>query len=246
MSRRSLGRARMSTVVATGVFVVAWGLALLSWMPVSRAQTSASSTLHCKGLSGPGSGVSASGTHLISLPYINPIRTAEDLCRSIPNAGLVRKYDQLFMFHDWQCGPSVCVNQEPGSVAACGSSCFCVYPGESYFVQVSASSIFQALGRHDPSFAIILDAPPTANHNFVSLPLTSFAANAQDIIDEIGGPVVNNVQRYNTLIDTIEVYTECCGGLNFPVVPGDGPYRRDATRTERVLGPLLVRPPASR
>ncbi len=50
----------------------------------------------------------------------------------------------------------------------------------------------------------------------------STAANALDLINDIGASHVENVQRYNEATDTWEVYEPGSGATPFDIVPGEG------------------------
>ena len=91
-------------------------------------------------------------------PSPNPIRTAEDLAEAIPDVVRVTKRfpggDGVCDSYTWNAVDGICTGSpaggcevpEPGA-EACGSSCFCVHPGEGFEIERTTSRPFQMYGE---------------------------------------------------------------------------------------------------
>ena len=183
-------------------------------------------------------GVSASGNNTFGLPYVREegLNTALDLMRDI-NGG------------NMSTGPCVVLskfNKSTDTLATCarhfGGCAIVNFPlaaGDGMFVRVVSSVPYDFGGSHDPSLVLQLDAAQpgvsATGKNFIVLPYTAVAANALQLMEDIGGgsiaPVLS-VSRFNAVSDTLETYTGRMGSPApnpFSLQPGEAYFVAMAT-----------------
>jgi concanavalin A-like lectin/glucanase superfamily protein/beta-propeller repeat-containing protein/slime mold repeat-containing protein len=131
---------------------------------------------------------SSKGEYWISLPVTSSVRKAEDLCALIPHAITIR---QLFpdVFGLWRTvncfvTPPTCTptNPEPGS---CGSSCFCLDPGEAIQVRANQPTTFQIQGQ---DARVLITLPPGGERYLVSVPFCTDMRTWDDLAIAVGLP----------------------------------------------------------
>ena len=158
-------------------------------------------------------GVSKSGTQSIGLPYNRQvgIDKASDLFNEITASVIVVHNIQRFDSKTDQ-------NQV---YAAGGGVNFSLNKAEGYLIKVGTSGSYVITGTHDPSFVVQLKAAAPgvskSGTQRYAHPYHGVAATAGELFQELS-PQVQNIQRYDSLADSHQVYT--FGSPNFPLVPG--------------------------
>ncbi|ANM30602.1 hypothetical protein ABI59_15005 [Acidobacteria bacterium Mor1] len=189
--------------------LVAFAVAVMAVLATVVLGQSASDTLFCNSLT-----FGASGTHWVSLPVINDLADAEELCDAIPNAvSITERFPES-------------ANQTHN----CGSSgAFPILPGRGFEVVVSAATDWQVFGADDD---VTLTLANSSSY-LISLPFDTPIADAQDLLDEIAssGGSAFNVQRYDNASDGIEVYSGAKSQTPFSIQPGIAYLVRMSTGT---------------
>jgi len=173
-------------------------------------------------LTGPGA-PNGSGRNTLSLPYFRQsnVDNAQQLMIDIGNGavtsvGIVSRYNEgtdLFTGYTGRMG---------------AGSPYPLVGGESYLIAMNSTVNYIVVGAHDPSWVTSLDGPgaPGSGRNFYAPPYNITAANAQQIMSDIGGgaiTAVGIVSRYNKSTDLFAGYTGRMGaGSPYPLLPGEG------------------------
>ncbi len=103
---------------------------------------------------------------------------------------------------------------------------FALQAGEGYLVAMNANTNYVVVGSHDPAHVTSLDAPgaPGTGKNFYAPPYNIVAANALQLMQDIGGGViapVAGVAQFNKATDLFVPYTGRMGaGVPFALAHG--------------------------
>jgi hypothetical protein len=173
-------------------------------------------------LTGPGA-PNGTGRNTLSLPYFRQtgIDNAQQLMLDI-GSGVITPVTTLSRYNEATDG-FVAYTGRMGAGAP-----FALVGGESYLVQMTSTVNYIVVGAHDPSLVTSLDGPgaPGTGRNFYAPPYNITAANAQQLMTDIGGGVitpVTTVSRYNKSTDGFVAYTGRMGaGAPFALLPGEG------------------------
>jgi len=97
---------------------------------------------------------------------------------------------------------------------------------EGYFVKMNSDVSYIVVGSDDPALATSLDKASAGvsatGKNFYAFNYHATAANAKNLMDDIGFANVANVQRFIKSSDTYATYTGRIGsGANFNLTPGE-------------------------
>jgi hypothetical protein len=183
-------------------------------------------------LDGPLSNGSKSGLNSIGLPYNQQtsLVTAEDLIRDIAadNGDVGNLLPTVA-----QLGRVIRTDDSTDIYTGFSGNNFNLVPGEGSKVPIHQNASPQpvtyiSVGSHDPSLAIVLDAPndngSKAGNQLWSYPYHSTAATAEDLILEIqaaqGDTLVEQISLIRRIDDGSDIYTGF-SGPNFALVPGE-------------------------
>lgn len=164
-------------------------------------------------LKGAQGGVSQSGNNTLSLPYNRQqgIDTAQDLFVDILAAGTVQNLQNFLPATD------------SFQIYSFASPNFGLSAGVGVFAKMGAGGAdYIVVGSHDPSASVALSAAgggSQSGNNLYAPPYHGTAATAKDLFIEIGTGVTQNVQRFLTLTDSVQVYS--FASPDFPIVPGE-------------------------
>ncbi len=103
---------------------------------------------------------------------------------------------------------------------------FALAATEGYLVAMVSNTNYIVVGSHDPALSTSLDAPgaPGTGKNFYAPPYNIVAANALQLMQDIGGGVITpvaSVSQFNKATDLFVPYTGRMGaGTPFALAPG--------------------------
>jgi hypothetical protein len=106
-----------------------------------------------------------------------------------------------------------------------GGNNFGITSCEGYLVKMINDTNYVVVGSHAPSFCCNLNAfaagVSATGTNLFSMPYHHTAANARNLIDDIGSTDCQNVQKFVESSDNWDIYGSTTGGNNFSLVPGE-------------------------
>lgn len=110
-----------------------------------------------------------------------------------------------------------------------GGTAFPLVSGEGVYVKMNTSVNYIVVGSDDPALAYTLSATQggvsASGTNFFAYNYHQTAADAKQLMDDIGFANVQNVQKFLKVSDTLQVYTgRKGGGTAFPLAPGEAYY----------------------
>lgn len=158
----------------------------------------------------------------ISVPQ-GCIKSAEDLCQSIP---LVTKVDQMFSTYvagySYDCVTHACTSPAglgiPEVSSACSSNCFCVDPGEGVVIETTDQISLQIDGT-DVATPITVQA---GKEYLLSIPFHTTLHSASDLFDTLNASVgVSYVTKQTCFGGILRWFGEDLGGVNFAIYPGE-------------------------
>ena len=166
----------------------------------------------------------------VSLPVGQPeipIVTAEDLAAAIPHAIRVTKKfpkDEGYCeSYSWDPVTGTCTAEPPGCPVpepyanTCGSSCFCINPGEGFEVERSSGGPWQLFGTDGP---VEWTLQPNSFY-IVSVPFGVKGLRAHHLLRAFEECTVEHVSRLNCDGTVLEFYPGSGPDADFPLVPGE-------------------------
>jgi hypothetical protein len=175
-------------------------------------------------------GVSNSGTNTIALP--DNRQTGVNNAKNLMDDVTFLNVTNVQRFLEATDATETYTGRKSGGVAVP----FALNSGEGYFIRMATTTNYIVVGSHNPAFSHTLNQAlagvSNSGTNFFAYPYHSTAANAKQLMDDIGFLNVTNVQRFLKATDATETYTgRKSGGVAVPFAlnPGEAYFIRMAT-----------------
>lgn len=176
-------------------------------------------------LNAPQAGVSKTGLNTLALPdnRQSTVNNAKQLMDDIGFANV----ENVQRFTKTSNTFQIYTGRGPGTN-------FNLLAGEGYYVKMLTSVNYIVVGSDDPALATTLDQPGGASKTGLNLFAYNYhqtAAQAKQLMDDVGFASVENVQRFAKATNTFQIYTGRGPGTNFNLLPGEGYYIKMLTTT---------------